>query len=167
MPIPVIKSDEEVAASALTHRLRDETLPRDNRKEQHMATQEQTRIIEEIHRRVTLQGRVRLKDGTPAEGALVVVRPDGGKGDALLTVVDERAGLLRSTHSRADGSFHFLDLPPGLYKLTASRKRVDADRAIELQVEQRVKVEAVQLEPAGKRRLPVFSNIVLDVAAAA
>lgn len=132
-----------------------------------MATQERTRIIEEIHRRVTLAGHVRLEDGTPAEGALVVVRPEGGKGAALLSVVDEPARLLRSTHSRADGSFHFLDLPPGLYKLTASRKVVDARCATELHADQTVEVKAVQEKPAGKPRKLEFSNVVLEAAPAA
>ena len=120
--------------------------------------------MERIHHRVALAGRVTLPDGSVAVGAQVELRrqPRKRAGARLIKAADDTVAPLRSTVSRSDGTFYFLDLAVGTYELAARQSLLIEDRWTRCTATVKVPVPTENETDAAEPALPVFVKIELS-----
>jgi len=102
---------------------------------------------EVVRHRVALAGRVLDAEGSPAAAALVTIV--SGPQGAGLTRTRERSNAgpgpddsmprANWTETEPDGTFYFLDLPPGTYSLTAIDPISNSQRDVTVELKQEKK----------------------------
>jgi hypothetical protein len=124
-----------------------------------------------IHRRVTVCGCVRMPDDTLAVGAAVTIEglpnaprvaPRKGRRTSLLNPADAAAQKPAPTTARADGSYFFMDLPPGAYRLCAELTQIDWAGTSRLQAQAQTRI-ALAGNLSEKASPPIFVPLELTV----
>lgn len=90
----------------------------------------------------------------------VIKKVKKGRANSPVNSLDAVAETLCSAATGVDGSFYFMDLPPGSYRLTTELKRLEATRLFRFQAEAEAQVAATDAD-SEKPSKPVFVPMVL------
>lgn len=134
----------------------------------------QTAHFERIRRQVSLCGQLAWPDGTPAQGARITLSREApqparrSRAASILNGGDAACGAIVFTTSTTWGGFHFVDVPPGAWRLRIDARRHGPHGEIEgpFRAERKVNVKAAASDIA-QPTVPLVVDVVLAPAAQA
>lgn len=121
-------------------------------------------LFETLRHRVMLAGCVLWPEHDPAVGAQVeLVRgPTTGAGAAVINSAEDTPPAARFNGCKVDGSFHFMDLPDGAYRIDVRHARTDQDgRWRRYAASADVDITETKKARPGGKHLPAFVTLTL------